>query len=153
VTADPLHAIPLAAPGPRFHLDIEIDPGDIDELGHVSNLVYLRWVQEVATAHSSAVGYDQAAYRRLGAIFVVRRHQIDYHRPAYPGEPLQAVTWVASWKRVSSVRCTEILRRNDGVLLARASTLWAFVGLDSGRLQQVPGELYRRFLEPPSGDR
>ena len=35
----------------RFELRIQIQPDDIDELGHVNNVVYLRWVQDVATAH------------------------------------------------------------------------------------------------------
>ena len=62
----------------RFAIPILPAPDDIDELGHVSNLVYLRWVLEVALAHSRARGWDYAHYRALGAVFMVRRHEIDY---------------------------------------------------------------------------
>ena len=30
----------------RFDLPIRIAPADIDELGHVNNVVYVRWVQD-----------------------------------------------------------------------------------------------------------
>src|SRR5258708_33277879 len=35
----------------RFEQTIDVQPEDIDEQGHVNNVVYLRWVQDVAGAH------------------------------------------------------------------------------------------------------
>ncbi len=35
----------------RFELRITIDPADFDPLGHVNNVVNLRWVQDAAVAH------------------------------------------------------------------------------------------------------
>ena len=34
-----------------FTTDISIIREDIDDLGHVNNVVYVRWAQEVATRH------------------------------------------------------------------------------------------------------
>ncbi len=68
---------------PEFRLEIIAAPDEIDELNHVSNIVYLEWVLRVAQAHSDAVGYTWAAYQELGAVFVVSRHEIDYRRPAF----------------------------------------------------------------------
>ena len=38
-------------PIPPFEQTVRVDPADIDTLGHVNNIVYLRWVQDVAAAH------------------------------------------------------------------------------------------------------
>ena len=38
----------------RFELSIPVLPEDIDTNGHVNNVVYLRWVQDAATAHWNA---------------------------------------------------------------------------------------------------
>lgn len=133
-----------------FTVDLEPDPADIDALGHVSNLVYLRWVQDVARAHSDACGLDLSAYQRLGAVFVVRRHEIEYLRPALLGDALRISTWVADWRGASSTRRTRIERRADGVCVCRASTLWAFVDLDRGRPQRIPRELVAAFEQPLS---
>jgi len=130
---------------PRHTIVVQPTPDDIDELDHVSNLVYVRWVLEVARAHSDAVGWDTAAYRTLGSIWVVRRHEIDYAQSARLGDELALTTWVDSWKRVSSVRRTEIVRRADDRVLARAATTWAFVELESGRPTRIPEAVQREF--------
>jgi acyl-CoA thioester hydrolase len=78
-----------------FELPLVPVESDVDTLGHVNNVTFVRWIQDVAVAHSTSVGMDLAAYQRLGAIFVVRRHEIDYLRPVMLGEKLVARTWVA----------------------------------------------------------
>jgi acyl-CoA thioester hydrolase len=149
----------------RFAIDIRPVPDDIDELGHVSNLVYLRWVAEVAMAHSVSVGWDVARYRESGAVFMVRRHEIDYVAQVTLGQQLRAETWVDSWKLASCVRKTEIVidgrglppavgtaegRRGlvDGQVVARAATTWAMIGLASGRPQRIPEPLAVLFRGP-----
>lgn len=127
----------------RHTIVVVATPADIDELAHVSNLVYLRWVLEAARAHSDARGWDPAAYRELGATWVVRRHEIDYLRSAKLGDAIAVTTWVDAWKRVSCVRCTEIA--SEGTMLARAATTWAFVELDTGRPTRVPESLQSKF--------
>lgn len=127
----------------RFRFPITAQSADIDELGHVSNLVYLRWVLDVATAHSSARGWGHPEYRALGGCFVVRRHEIDYLAPVTVGQELIATTWVASWKAASCVRATEI-RRGDQIV-ARAATTWAYMAFASGRPQRIPEHLRQVF--------
>ena len=133
----------IACMAERFAIPITPAAADIDELGHVSNLVYLRWVMEVAMAHSRARGWDWARYRALGAAFMVRRHEIDYIAQVTLGEQLRAETWVDSWRLASCIRKTELLR--DGKVVARAATTWAMIGLTSGRPQKIPEEMVALF--------
>lgn len=153
-----VYAAPVSAtPHFVFSMEIRAQPEDIDDLNHVSNLVYVRWVQDVATAHSRAIGYDMDAYRKLGAVFVVRRHEIDYLRSAMLGDRILLRTWVDTLKAASSVRMTSILRvggpgdapgDENHVELARGRTTWAFVSTDSGRPVRMPEEMRDRFLRP-----
>jgi acyl-CoA thioester hydrolase len=144
-----------------FSMEVRAEAADIDDLDHVSNLVYVRWVQQVAEAHSTAVGYDFEAYRKLGAVFVVRRHEIDYLRSAVLGDRIGLRTWVDSWKAASSIRMTSIVRLgspgdapggasgDDNVIeLARARTTWALVSLNNGRPVRIPPEVSDRFVRP-----
>jgi acyl-CoA thioester hydrolase len=133
----------LPAMAARFAIPITPAPGDIDELGHVSNLIYLRWVQEVALAHSVALGWDMTRYHASGAVFMVRRHEIDYVAQVNLGQELRAETWVDSWRMASCIRKTEILR--DRTVVARAATTWALIALPSGRPQRIPPELVTAF--------
>jgi acyl-CoA thioester hydrolase len=127
----------------RFTLPIIATTADVDELGHVSNLVYVRWVLEVAMAHSRAVGWDHPEYRALGAVFVVRRHEIDYVAQVHAGDQLVGETWVDDWRPASCVRRTE-LRRGEQVV-ARAATTWALISLTTGRPQRITDELRAQF--------
>ena len=134
---------------PEFRLEIEAQPGDVDEQGHVSNLVFLRWVQDVARAHSAAVGYDLETYVRIGSTFVVRKHEITYLLPAFAGDRVALLTHVAWWRSAISERRTRIVRLADGKELARAATLWAFVSVTNGRPRRIPAEITEAFKRPP----
>lgn len=128
---------------PRYSLPITVTEADIDELGHVSNLVYLRWVLEVAMAHSTSLGWDHARYRQHGAVFVVRRHELDYLGQVTLGQSLVAETWVEEWRAASCIRKTEIIR--DGTVVARGSTTWAFMTFATGRPGRIPEDIVGLF--------
>lgn len=130
---------------PEFRLRVTARPEFIDELSHVSNVVYVQWIQEVAAAHSASVGWPREAYVRFGKAFVVRRHEIEFLASAVEGDEVDLVTWVATWSPASSVRETRIVRARDGRGLARASTLWAFVSVESGRPHRIPREIIEAF--------
>lgn len=139
---------PAAPPSAPFTERLVAQAEDIDELGHVSNIVYVRWIQEIAKAHSRAVGWDHGAYLRAGAVFVVRRHELDYLGPVLLGERLRLETFVASWSAATSERRTTITREADGREVARAVTTWAFVSLATGRPTRIPEALPAAFATP-----
>ena len=134
---------------PSFRLALTVTDDDIDALGHASNIAYLRWIQDVAVGHSSAIGLDFDAYCRLGAIFVVRRHEIDYLRPVLRGEALEARTWICTVMAAKCERATELIRLSDGVVVARARTIWGFVAQSSGRPTRIPDEVKAAFAQAP----
>src|SRR5579862_8482647 len=104
-----------------FEIVIPVQPSDLDQLGHVNNVTYVRWVQEAAVAHWQAVApaADQAK-----VLWIVLRHEIDYLQPALPGDQIIARTWVGSASRVRFERFTELLRASDRTVLAKARTMW-----------------------------
>jgi acyl-CoA thioester hydrolase len=128
-----------------FRLDLAVADGDIDVLGHASNIAFVRWIQDVAVAHSTAVGLGLAAYRRLGAAFVVVRHEIDYLRPALRGEALEARTWISSVMAAKCLRATELVRKADGEVLARGQTTWGYIEMATGRPRRIPDEVRAAF--------
>ena len=117
----------------------------IDAQGHANNVCYVAWMQEAALAHSAAQGWPPAAYQRLGLGWVVRSHTIEYRRPAQAGNQITVKTWVATFKRVTSVRRYHVLRKADGVVLATAETKWAFINYSTGQPHRVPPEIVRAF--------
>lgn len=134
---------------PRVYRESKlVDPGDIDELGHVSNVAYVRWVQDIAKAHSAAVGWDYPRYLELGAVFVVRRHEIEYLRPTVAGQEVEIRTWIERWSAATSLRQTRVLAA-DGTEVVRAATSWALIATDSGRPLRIGTELIEAFRQTP----
>jgi acyl-CoA thioester hydrolase len=129
-------------------MEITATEADLDELGHVSNLVYVKWILEVAMSHSRAAGWDFADYRALGAVFVVRRHEVDYIAQVVAGETLVATTWVDSWRPASCIRATELVRA--GKVVARGATTWAMMSMSSGRPLRIPDQLLAAFTAAPT---
>jgi len=133
----------LAASGlDRFELPISIEESDIDQLGHVNNVVYLRWVQDVAVAHWRAAA---TAEQQEAILWVVVRHEIDYRRSARLGDGIVACTWVGKAGERDFERFTDILRARDRKLLAHARTLWCPIDARSGRPMEVGSEVRERF--------
>jgi acyl-CoA thioester hydrolase len=130
----------------RFELPLVIRPDDIDELGHVNNVVYLRWVQDVAIAHwSSAATPEQQA----AVAWVALRHEIDYKLAARLGDDIVARTWVGIADSHRFERHTEIVRVADNKVLARARTLWCPISRASGKITRVSNEIRARFSVIP----
>src|SRR3954469_23058415 len=96
-------------PLPRhvFELTVPVHPSDIDAQNHVNNMVYLRWVQEIAIAHWRAQAPPEA---RDTVGWVVRRHEIDYKAAATLGDEVILRTWVGQAARLTFERFTEIGR-------------------------------------------
>lgn len=124
---------------------------DIDMLGHASNIAYVRWVQDVALAHSASVGLDVGRYLELGGVFVVRRHEVDYLRPALRGENLELRTWIDGVFAAKCRRATEIVRvGGEGLggaetIVARATTTWGFIEVATGRPIRIPNDIRSAF--------
>ncbi len=143
---------PTEAPA-LFTMLLEVGEDDIDMLGHASNIAYLKWVQDVAVGHSAAVGLDLEGYSQLGAVFVVRRHEIDYLRPVVRGERLELRTWIDSAFAAKCKRATEIVRLGTGeaesrTVVSRAMTTWGFVELATGRPTRIPDSVRVAFSQP-----
>ncbi len=122
---------------------LELRPGepDMDELGHVNNAVYVRWVQDAATAHWFAMATEA---EHAAMIWIVVRHEIDYRAPSFAGEALVAETWVGEQRGARFDRHVRITGP-DGKVRAEAVTTWALIDRASGRPIRVPPELAQRF--------
>jgi acyl-CoA thioester hydrolase len=128
-----------------FVAELRVRDEDIDMLGHASNIVFIRWIQDVAVAHAESLGFDLATFRRLGGVFVIVRHEVDYLRPALRGDAVEARTWISSAMAAKCVRETELVRDRGGACLARARTTWGFVDVERGRPMRIPSTVLAAF--------
>lgn len=117
----------------------------IDMLRHVNNVEYLRWMQDVSIAHSTALGWPMERYFRERCAWVVRTHSIEYLRPALLGDRLRLLTWVESFGERSSLRKYLFWRESDAQVIARAESTWVFVDGRTGLPRPVPDVVRESF--------
>lgn len=126
---------------------------ELDGVGHVNNLSYVAWLLDAAIAHASAQGWPAQRHLEQGSGWVVKSHYIEYRRPAYAGDEIQVLTWVSSFKRVSSVRRYRVVRVRDGAILAAGETNWAYVDFKSHAPLRIPPEVASAFeIVPPEAE-
>lgn len=116
-------------------------PSDIDGLGHSNNAVYVQWCEQVAWAHSEALGLGLADYRRLDRAMAIREGHYDYLLPSFEGETLVLGTWLtASDGKLTMERRFQLRRAIDGVTLVRGRWLLVCIEISSGRPRRMPAE-------------
>jgi len=126
---------------------ITIPPAAIDENGHVNNVVYVQWMQDIAVEHYAAIG--GVAAQGPDATWVIRKHSIEYFLPAFEGEEVEARTWVEDLRKVRSLRMYEFVRKSDGKVLVKGETDWVFMDVKTGRPKAIPHEVEGIFNPKP----
>ena len=118
----------------------------IDENGHVNNVAYVQWMQDIAVEHYSSLGGVTA--QGPNATWVVHEHRIEYLLPAFEGEEIEIKTWVENIRRVRSLRKYEFARKSDHKILVRGETDWVFVETKTGKPIPIPKEVLHVFTDP-----
>jgi acyl-CoA thioester hydrolase len=134
-----------------FSKIFRIPPEAIDANGHVNNVQYVQWMQDIAVSHYEALGGVGPA-QAVGGSWVVRTHSIEYFRPAFAGEEVEVRTWVANLRRVRSLRRYEFIRKLDGAMLVKGETEWVFVEQKTGLPLAIPQEIARLLPVRPDGE-
>ena len=128
----------------RFSRTITAGPGDIDELGHVNNAVWVRWIQDIAVAHWHAVASPE---HHDAYFWVVTRHEIDYRGNVVEGETVTGETWVSNPPRGARFDRHMRFTGADGKVKVEAVSTWAMLDRATGRLVRVRDEIAAPFLE------
>jgi acyl-CoA thioester hydrolase len=117
---------------------------ELDSNGHVNNAVYLAYAEEVAVMHAEALGFGRQWTLAQGGAWVVRKHEIVYHRPARFGQELELTTTVMDMRGARASRKTTIALAG-GELLAELTTEWVWVRVSDGRPTRVPEAMVEAF--------
>ena len=134
----------LNTPNP-FEFRRVVEDAELDILGHVNNVEYVRWMQDAAVAHISSLGWPTSRHLENGFVWVAHSHAIQYRQPAMAGDAIVVRTWVENMRKVRSLRKYEIFRETDNALLAKAETDWALLRTSDQRPMRIPKEIVAIF--------
>lgn len=122
----------------KFSHSFRVAAEDIDAQGHVNNVAYVKWIQDVAVAHWLSVTTEET---REKYTWIVIRHEIDYKKQAFENEEVTATTWVGEPTRISWERFTEITRGED--LLVKAKSVWCLIDRTTQKPSRITEEMIK----------
>ncbi|GAB4567074.1 MAG: thioesterase family protein [Anaerolineales bacterium] len=128
---------------PTYIKVITIPASAIDENGHVNNVVFVQWMQDIAVEHYASIGGIEA--QGPDSTWVVRKHSVEYFLQAFEGEEIEIRTWVENLRKVRSLRIYEFARKSDGKIIVKGETDWVFMDMKTGRPKAIPVEVERVF--------
>jgi acyl-CoA thioester hydrolase len=128
---------------PTYTKTITIPKSAIDGNGHVNNVAYVQWMQDIAVEHYASIG--GIAAQGPDSTWVIRQHSIEYFLPAFEGEEIEIRTWVENLRKVRSLRKYEFVRKSDGKTLVKGETDWVFMNIKTGMPKSIPQEVEEVF--------
>jgi acyl-CoA thioester hydrolase len=126
-----------------FRHSVAIDPSDIDEMGHVNNAVYLKWVQEAVIDYWRSVAPSEAVATHL---WVALKHEITYRRPTFLQDVVVAEV-IAEKVQGARAFFRTVLRRGEDVL-SEIQSCWCCLDAATQRPARLAREVVARFLPP-----
>ncbi len=139
-----MNALEWDRPHP-FTLDVTVQDTHIDLMRHTNNVVYLQWLEDVAWAHSTALGLGPVEYEALGHGMVVRQHELTYLQATRLGEGLRLGTWITQVDKLSLHRHYQFVRPADGVTVFRGQTHFVCVDIAEGRVRRMPPKFFETY--------
>ena len=120
-----------------FDLRIEVKPEHIDVLGHVNNVVYVQWMQDVASAHIETLGVGLDQYLEMKHAMVAVEHHVQYRKAAMLDDDIILRTWLYEINALYSFRQYAFFNAKDQSLLFTGNTKWACIEIASGRPKRM----------------
>ena len=116
-----------------------VQPEDIDGLQHTNNTVYVKWCEQVAWAHSVALGLDLDTYRSLDRAMAITHSEYHYLQASQEGNEVITGTWIVNWdRRLTMQRRFQVNRISDGACLLRGGMQFACIEISSGKPRRLP---------------
>lgn len=117
-------------------------PADIDFMGHVNNLVYLRWATEVAGEHWLSLASEEM---QASGLWVVLRHEIDYRGELVEGDEVEVSTWLGEAKGARYGRFIDIRKPGAAKPSAAVHTIWGYIDTERRRPRRIPDSVFDTF--------
>ena len=125
-----------------FEKLITVVQDDLDELNHVNNVRYVKWVNDFAKEH-----WLQNASEDICNDFfwVLLNHHIEYKNPAFLNDIVKLKTYVIKAEGVTSTRVVEMFNSKTNKLLIKSETNWCLISSKTQRPTRINSDIANLF--------
>ncbi len=129
-----------------YQLQVIVTQQHIDALGHVNNVVYLQWAEQIAWQHSVQLGIGMPEFEQLNAAMVARKHELSYLAACFDNDEILLKTWLSKCDGLSLFRHYQFIRRSDEKVVFEGETRWVCIQLSTGRPIRMPEAFKKAYM-------
>ena len=119
-----------------------VSKNDLDDLNHVNNVVYIKWIQKIAKEHWEKLASNEILDNYY---WVLLEHQIKYLYPALLDDKIRIKTYIDSTEEIKSSRIVEIYNNDTNRLLVNSRTIWCLINSKTNKPVRIPDEIRQVF--------
>lgn len=123
---------------------MQVQQPHLDAMNHVNNVVYIQWMQDIASMHWHAIATPELKNK---FVWMIRRHEVDYYNQAFLNDSLLITTWTGEYTNVTWKRHYEITRPADNKKIISAVSLWIPVDVETQKPQRVDEAMVSLFMQ------
>ena len=112
---------------------------DIDFAGVLSNITYIRWLEDLRNHFAEQIFSIGEAFKR-GIAPALMRTEIDYVTPVRFPDVIEGRMWLAESRQAKWVLGAEFTSRTSGMVTSRAKQIGVFVSITTLRPVRLPDE-------------
>ncbi len=125
-----------------YQKKITVRPDDLDQLNHVNNVRYVKWVQDIAEEH----WLKNASTVILNSFYwVLLKHTISYKSSAMLQETILNKTYVKETEGVTSTRMVEMYNAKTNKLIVTSETHWCLISAETKKPTRISDEIASLF--------
>jgi acyl-CoA thioester hydrolase len=118
----------------HFENNMVVQTEHLDDQNHVNNVMYVQFMQDIAMQHWYSISPPAL---NEAIVWVVKRHEIDYHAPAFLNDTLLLKTHTGEATAVTWDRHYEIIRVSDQKKIITAKSCWVMLDKKTGRPRRI----------------
>ncbi|MFD2824565.1 acyl-CoA thioesterase [Lacinutrix iliipiscaria] len=121
-----------------FQHTVIVSHDDLDDLNHVNNIRYLKWIEDIARAHWKQIASEEI-YNSY--YWIVRQHLVDYKASAHLHDEVIITTKFLNCNGARAKSIIEMHNNSTGKLLLQAETVWCLMAVQTKRPTRVTEEI------------
>jgi acyl-CoA thioester hydrolase len=140
---------------PKVKYDLEVYTYQIDIVHHLSNIVYIEWMEIGRIKLLEAMGLPIEELEKRGILPVLTETQIRYRKPIYFGDQVRGEIWVGELGAASAILKFRFYKNND-ILAAEGWQKGLFINVETKkpyRLRNEERERFENFLQKEKGEK
>lgn len=130
----------------KLKFDIEVQTFQIDFVHHVSNIIYIEWMETGRTKLLQALGLPPENLEKEDTFPVLVHTEIDYKRPIYYGDKVHCEIWISKLGFASAIMEFRFYK-NSSELAAIGRQKGLFISGETQKPKRLQPEQIEKFKE------